>query len=130
MIYLDTNILIYVLEGGYPFTLSAARELEHAQARNQQFITSTLTITEFMAGRTESPPTHPLQTVPSLTLWPVDEAIAMRAAGLQRVHSLEIGDAVHLATSLERHCELFFTNDNVLAKVAARHGKVLKPTAA
>lgn len=129
MIYLDTNILVYLLEGGYPFTISVAEELEKAHARGEGLITSVISLTEFMAGRPKTA-SNAVKTVPFLSLLPVDATIASTAATFQREHGLAIGDALHLATSIEYDCETLFTNDAKLAKAATKYVNVLQPVAA
>lgn len=129
MTYVDTNILVYLLEGGSPFTVSVAKELQRLADEQRAIVTSVLTFTEFMTGH-EASATDTLKSVPRLDFMPLDEHIALRAAALQRDHRISIGDAIHLATCAELGCTQFFTNDARLAKVATEYCKVLKPAAA
>jgi predicted nucleic acid-binding protein len=129
VVYLDTVILIYLLEGHPSFGQSIATELTRLESQGQTFTTSVLTITEYLAGTSETT-TEALKQIQRLSFVAVDEAIATRSADLQREHGLKIGDAIHLATCLERGCELFFTNDQKLAKAAKDYCVVLRPAAA
>jgi predicted nucleic acid-binding protein len=55
--------------------------------------------------------------LPNLSLIPVDNAIARRAAELSMRHNLGTPDAVHLATALAAKAEVFITNDRKLKRV-------------
>lgn len=124
MTYLDTNILIYLMEGHPQYAQAVARELEKLAGQNGIFITSALTITEFLAG-TASSNLITLQKLPRLRFVILNEILAEHAANLQRKHQgLQIGDAVHLATAIQEGAKLFFTNDKVLIKVVAEYIKV------
>ena len=121
MTYLDTNILIYLLEGHQQYGNLVATTLEELTAQNQLLITSSITVTEFLAG-TSSSSLATLQQVPKLRFITLDEDLAERAAMLQRNQpSLQIGDAIHLATAIQEQAELFFTNDKLLAKNASNY---------
>lgn len=121
MLYLDTNILIYLLEGHPKYGPAVVKILEQAAADGQALSTSALTITEFLAG-TKSTNAAVLDQIPRLTFVLVSEEIAKRAGLLQQNHSsLKIGDALHLATALQGKAKLFVTNDALLAKVAQHY---------
>lgn len=124
MVYLDTNILIYLMEGHPQYGTQIAAALEELTGQNDMLITSAITVTEFLAG-TSSSSLVTLQQVPKLKLVGFDETLAEQAAVLQRKHSsLQIGDAIHLATALQQQTTLFFTNDKSLAKIIAKYLKV------
>lgn len=121
MTYLDTNILIYLMEGHQQYGNLVATALEELTAQNQPLITSSVTITEFLAGTTSSSLTT-LQQVPKLKFIALGENLAEQAAILQRKHlNLQIGDAIHLATAIQEQAELFFTNDKLLAKIVSNY---------
>ncbi len=129
MIYLDTNILIYLLEDYPKYAQSVEDELFRLSEEQHQFVTSLLTITEFLAG-TKGTSLSTLKQITQLRVAAINEFTAVKAAELQKHHRLNIGDAFHLATSLEQDCQLFFTNDTKLAKAAANYCEVLRPVAA
>ncbi len=129
MVYIDTMILIYLLEGNPIFFQSIASEMTRLESQGHNFISSVLALTEYLAG-TEEIDTSATSQIQNLSFIPVDAEIARLAGASQRRYGLKIGDSVHLATSIEQGCELFFTNDNKLARAAAHHGKVLRPAAA
>ena len=124
MTYLDTNILIYLMEGHRQYANEVAVALEELTAKNQPLITSSITVTEFLAGTTSSS-LATLQQVPKLRFIALDEFLAEEAANLQRKHlSLQIGDAIHLATAIQEQADLFFTNDKLLAKIVSNYLKL------
>ncbi len=124
MVYVDTNILIYLLEGkewSHPIA-------DKLTALSLPLKTSALTITEFLSGAINFEDARAsLYQMPSLVFIKVNEPIAERAADLQKNHGLKIGDALHLATAIEGDCTYFFTNDLKLAKAAGKYLAVLKP---
>jgi len=116
ILYLDTNILIYLLERHESYSAKVAEDLE-AYTKTGLLGTSTITITEFLAG-TVSSNLSTIRKIPKLSFLTLDEVLAENAALLQRKTRLQIGDAIHLATAMQLQAECFFTNDKQLAKVA------------
>ena len=126
MIYLDTNILIYLMEGHERYGKLVAASLEELTQQNELLGTSSITITEFLAGTINSN-LKTLQQVPRLRFIGLDEVLAEQAAELQRKHpALQIGDALHLSTAIGKQASLIFTNDRLLAKVASQYIPVKK----
>jgi predicted nucleic acid-binding protein len=117
MMYLDTNILIYLLEQHETYSEAVAQTLEEATQDSGTLITSAITVTEFLAG-TASSSLETLRKVPQLQFISLDDSLAEQAALLQRKNNLQIGDAIHLATALGQQADTFFTNDKHLAKIA------------
>lgn len=124
MTYLDTNILIYLLEGHQQYGNQVAAALEELTTENRILITSAVTITEFLAGTTSSS-LATLKQMPKLNFIKLDETLAEQAAILHRKHSsLQIGDAIHLATAIQEQTNLFFTNDKPFAKIISNYSTV------
>lgn len=117
MIYLDTNVLIYLMEDHGPISLKVADSLQSWRSNKQAFGTSVITITEFLAG-TKTNDRTVLQQVPHLDFYMVDQVCAEQAASLQSHHQISIGDALHLATAILHKADCLYTNDRQLAKVA------------
>jgi predicted nucleic acid-binding protein len=124
MLYLDTNILIYLFELHDPFSKQVARVLDEFTSDNKPLVTSVITITEFLAG-TDSSSLKTLHQIPNLVIIPLDESLAEDAAVLQRKHKIQIGDSLHLATAIQQQAESFFTNDKKLAKVVEKYIPVI-----
>lgn len=118
MLYIDTNILIYLLEDHGQRSQQVATALKRFSKQAHPFVTSVLTITEFLAG-TECTDSDILYKIPNLGFHPLDTVVAEQAARLQRQHDLRIGDALHLATAQTLHASRLFTNDKQLTKIAS-----------
>ena len=120
-LYLDTNILIYLLEKHEPYSKAVAKILDDfTSSNNGTLMTSAITIVEFLAG-TESKSSKILQRVPRLKFVSLDEDLAEQAGLLKRDNKLQIGDAIHLATAIHIGVEAFFTNDKHLRKAASKY---------
>jgi len=124
MLYIDTNILIYLFESHDPFSKQVARVLEEFTKANKPLVTSTITVTEFLAG-TDSSNLKTLHQVPNLIIIPLNESLAEQAAILQRKFKMQIGDSIHLATAIEQPAESFFTNDKKLASIVEKYIPVI-----
>lgn len=119
MIYVDTNILIYLLEP----TIHSSRVAEIFDAvisSGDSLVSSTLLIIEFLAG-TKGSNIDILLNLPSFEFIDLNATIAAKAAELQRSTKLTLGDASHLATALVTGCTKLITNDLGLARIAAQH---------
>ena len=124
MLYLDTNILIYLFELHDPYSKKVAIILEEFTDSGKQLVTSAVTVTEFLAGTTSSS-LETLHKVPKLNIISVDEKLAEQAAILQRNNNIKIGDSIHLATAIQQKAEAFFTNDKQLIKVIEKYMSVI-----
>lgn len=124
MLYLDTNILIYLFEKHDRFSNQVASILEKYTNQNKQLITSVITVTEFLAGTTSST-LQTLHQVPNLSIIFLDSTLAEQAAQLQRKEKINIGDAIHLATALQHNALFFFTNDRPLSKIVEKYIPVI-----
>lgn len=124
MLYIDTNILIYLFESHDLYSKKVAGILEEFTSSGKQLLTSAVTVTEFLAGTTSSS-LETLQKVPKLHIISVDENLAEHAANIQRENSIKIGDSIHLATAIQQKTEAFFTNDKKLTKVVEKYMPVI-----
>lgn len=125
MTYLDTNILIYLLEDISGLGTATVDILAKQLHDGRTLITSVLTITEYLAGALDPLASQTILALPDINFLPIDKSIATRAGNLQGEHNLKIGDAIHLASCLETKCQAFITNDRQLAKVAAKYTTVI-----
>ena len=123
MVYIDTNILIYLLENHPKYGKEVADTMTEYKDQGHEFVSSVVTITEFLSG-TEGSNAAVLQEVALLKFIDFTEATAAEAATLVRDSGANIGDAIHLATALSSHAEVFLTNDAKLAKLARKHIEV------
>ena len=122
LIYLDTNIVIYALEG-YPEYVSLLTDLFSAIDEGElTAATSELTLAEAlikpMMDGNESLERLYIETLsPSSTLSiiPINRTILIEAARLRaRSKTLHLPDAIHLATARIHQCNSFLTNDRRL----------------
>lgn len=120
MIYIDTNILIYLYEHHPVYGRRVADELTSLREQDQLLLSSTLIITECLAG-TSGVTLANLQSTANLQFIHLDEMVAEKAASLQSETSLRIGDAIHLATALIQKADVLFTNDLLFAKTAKKY---------
>lgn len=56
------------------------------------------------------------ESTPNLTVYEVDDAIALRAAELRRKYSFRLPDAIQIATAIAAKAGAFLTNDGRLEK--------------
>jgi predicted nucleic acid-binding protein len=121
LLYVDTNILIYLLERHTHYSQRVANELDNFTADpDAKLVTSAITVTEFLAG-TKSSSLATLHNVPRLELIALDAQLAEKAGDIMRKNSIQIGDAIHLATAIHLSADLLFTNDKQLIKLAEKY---------
>ena len=119
LIYLDTVIIIYAIEGKAPFKARAMNRLAAAKAAGDDLATSHLTRGECLV--------KPVRTSDQLLvadyLMFLSQTVVVdhpakvfdRMAQIRAGTNFKIPDALHLATAIESNCALFLTNDNRLA---------------
>ncbi|MCA9351019.1 PIN domain-containing protein [Candidatus Saccharibacteria bacterium] len=126
MIYLDTNILIYLFENHQEYASKVAAFLDENQKNDTPLITSVISVTELTAGN-QNITIDTLKLLQGLKIVPVDETIASLAGDLIAQDKMHIGDAIHFATALNAKCNAIYTNDDYLAKKASKKLKIIKP---
>jgi predicted nucleic acid-binding protein len=116
--YLDTNIMVYAIEGKNPWS-DILRELFHAvDARTIHAFTSELTVAEVLAkplqlGVIDLVATYEELLAPDslVRVIPIDRPILRSAAELCGRMRIKLADAIHVATALQCACEFILTND-------------------
>lgn len=126
MIYLDTNVLIYLFENHQEYASKVASFLDESQKNDTPLVTSVITITELTAGN-QNITLDTLKLLQGLKIIPVDETIASLAGDLIAQDKMHIGDAIHFATALNAKCSAIYTNDDYLAKKASKQLKIINP---
>lgn len=131
-VYLDTNIIIYAVEGFAVLEDQVKALLRALADREIVGITSELTLAEVLVkplrdGNTTLRQTYVrfLQTTPAFQVVPIRREILESAAALQANTKLKLPDAIHLATSEFARCDSFLTNDQVFKSVGAANIKIL-----
>lgn len=127
MVYLDTCILIYWIEGPAPFAARVRARLATLEAAGHRFAVSEFTRLECLV--------KPLATgdgallldyqqlflAPNLSFVPLGAQVCDRAAHIRGVHAYGAGnrysvqDSVHLAAAIQAGCASFLTHDFRLA---------------
>jgi predicted nucleic acid-binding protein len=116
-VLLDTNVLIYHLEGLAPYVELTRSLLERLAEAELESVVSALSVAELLAGPCrEGDDTKVkvarnfVQTLPNTSIATVDLEDADQAARL-RSHGLRMPDAIILATAIVRGVDAVVTND-------------------
>ena len=117
LIYLDTNIVVYLVERPLDLGSRATALITELKARGDQFAISHVVRMECKVKPLASRDHHQLGAYDAffaggalLTLELTGEVFD-RAAEIRAFHSLRALDALHLAAALVGGCEAFLTND-------------------
>ena len=119
LIYLDTAIVIYAIEGVPAFRARALARLMTAHQAGDDLMTSDLTRAECLVKPLRIP--DPLLEADYLAFLSQthvaghDAAIFDRMAAIRAANNFRVPDALHLATAVYNQCDVFLTNDNRLA---------------
>lgn len=120
LIGLDTNIFIYHFEDNSQFANYTQLIFEGLSKNKFKAVTSVISLTEvlsypsspkILAGIEES-----FRTTPNLTIWDVDQDLAVEAARIRRKYEFRLPDAVQLATALRSKAQAFVSNDKKITK--------------
>ena len=132
-IYLDTNIIIYAMEG-YPEYVSSLSSLFAAIDEGKLVaVTSELTLAESLVKPMMDDNAHlqniyleSIQSSDSLSVIPVNRQILIEAARLRaKSDMLNLPDTIHLATAHVHQCDFFLTNDKRLKALSEFHVVIL-----
>lgn len=119
--FLDTNIIIYAVEGQPALRQRARDHIGVLEAAGHRFVIGELTWTECLV--------FPLRTgdglllldyyqfllSPFIVTLPTTPAIHRRAALIRGSQRFGLADSLHLATAVEHRVDRFLTNDQSLA---------------
>lgn len=117
MLYLDTNIVIYMVEQHPTFGPSVGVRLAAAQAAGNSLMISDLTRMECLVGPLRSGDTSLENhyrfffTAANLRVVPITPAVCDRAARIRAAHRFKPMDALQLAAAVEHGANVFLTND-------------------
>lgn len=117
-VYLDANILIYVVEGLFGFG-AVVYDITRAIAGSDfHAVTSELSLAEvlvvpFRTGNDEDEATYMtmLSGRETIRVQPVESGILLDAARVRAETGSRLPDAIHLATARATRCDVFLTND-------------------
>jgi len=119
--FLDTNIIIYAVEGQPPLQQRARDHIALLEAAGHRFAVGEMTWTECLVFplRTGDGPLlldyYRFLLAPSMITLPATPAVHRRAALIRGTHHFGLADSLHLATAVEHRVDRFLTNDQNLA---------------
>jgi len=120
-IALDTNLFIYVFEQHPEFGEKAKAVLEQIEDGFVAAVASSVSLTEILVkpireGNLTLEKQYKLlfSHFPNLTILPIDNIVAERAAYLRGKYNIKTPDALIVATALVANADLFITNDQRL----------------
>lgn len=122
MIALDSSAVICLVQGIEPARAKLASLLH---LHRSELLTSTLSITECLTTGARLPPSdlrNDFETFfrrSSVRVEPVTQDVAFLAADFRGRFGLRTPDAVHLATAVVHHAEVFTTTDKVFHRCVA-----------
>ncbi len=128
--YIDSNIIIYMVEGEAGLKALAVSALDRCLREGYLLVTSEMTVGECLTGalRRDHGAVDAYRDLfdrgALLDVVDVTRAIVRRAAELAAEFNLKLLDALHVATAEAWGCEVFLTNDRGIrapAGVELRH---------
>ncbi|MBI2760506.1 MAG: PIN domain-containing protein [Chloroflexi bacterium] len=126
VVYLDTNVVIYIIEGYARYETVLRTLLAAMDTRDIMAVTSELTVAEVLVKplrdgnrRVQHAYQAFLQPSAALRLVPIDRPLLENAAALRAARSVKLPDAIHLATAGAHQCDAYLTNDEGLRSVTS-----------
>jgi predicted nucleic acid-binding protein len=124
-VYLDTNIIIYAVEG-YEIHAAPIKSLLQGLTEEEIIgVTSDLTVAEVLVkpkrdgnARLEDAYRRFLRPTKAMCTTTISREILEAAAGIRATSALRMPGAIHWATALVEHCDSFLTNDDGFKNVA------------
>ena len=120
---LDTNVIIYSLEGVLPYSELAGHVLHMMDRGLIAGSISTVVEAEVLVRPLRDRNRRAMETIelffrnsPNLVLRSVDRAVARRAAAVRASTPLRLPDSIIVATALEERCDVLIGNDGLMAK--------------
>ena len=120
LIYLDSAILIYYLDGIGPFQARAANRLTTLRAAGDQVAVSDLTRLECRVKPLQLGDTLRLSkfdgffSLPDVGIVPITTAVYDRATVIRATHGIKTLDAIHQGAAVEGGCTVLLANDTRL----------------
>ncbi|WP_341526285.1 PIN domain-containing protein [Nostoc sp. UHCC 0302] len=118
LVYLDTNIWIYALEGYPEFIQDLTQLFQSIEQGNLSAVTSELSLAEALVKPFQNQDLaqqttykQAINNSQNLIVVPVSRQVLIEAAKLRAVVKIKLPDAIHAATALLTQCSTFLTND-------------------
>jgi predicted nucleic acid-binding protein len=115
--YVDSNILIYYVEGLSELKGAAIDLLDESIDEGRSLFTSEITIGECLIGAAKRGPDMTtsyrelLHRTSFISLVPIEQRLLYRATSLGAELNIKLIDAIHVATAEALGCGVFLTND-------------------
>ena len=122
LVYLDSVIAIYRIEGDPPFKARANRRISDLELAGDQFAVSHLSRLECRLLSIRTGDVAMLAqydtffALPHVQIVPITQAVFDRATLIRATYNFKLADSLHLAAAVEAGCDLFLTNDTALAR--------------
>src|SRR4051812_48164324 len=122
LVYLDTQICIYFVEGPAAFQARAVARLAASDAAGDLFAISDLSWLECRMKPIRQGDVAWLNamemflTARTMVRVPMPTPVFERACRIRAFHNFSVTDSLHLAAAVESNCDLFLTNDLQLSK--------------
>lgn len=117
-VYVDSNVIIYYVEGEEPIQRLAQRFFEHAVEQGVELVTSELAVGECLYGAHKRERLGSIERFGTLFdrarllhLVPATLGTLKEAARFGPAHGMKLLDAIHAATAIAEGCDVFVTND-------------------
>jgi predicted nucleic acid-binding protein len=121
LVYLDTVLCIYAVEGAPAFQARARARLAAIRVAGDRPAISDLTWLECRVKPIRTGDTVALTdmetflTASDVVRVPMPTAVYERACRIRAIHNYKLADSLHLASAVESGCALFLTNDHRLS---------------
>lgn len=126
-IYLDSNILIYAVEGQHRWKQATEQMLDAIDRSIFLAVTSELALAEVLVKPIEDGDKDLIETYQrffspnsAVKTLPVDRAVLLTAAEVQGQTGTKLADAIHVATARQSGCHYFLTEDDRLGRALGR----------
>jgi predicted nucleic acid-binding protein len=136
LIYVDTEAWIYKIEKVEPFLSASIPVWQALRDKTAEVITSELTLLETLVKPIREKNheiinlyRNVLLSSRGVAVYPISRVILEEATQIRASHNLKTPDAIHAATALLYHCNLFVTNDPVFKRVPGLNAVILDEVA-
>ena len=118
-IYLDTNILIHIVEGHQRYRPVLERLVAAIEIKTLSAITCVLSLAEVLVGPlrdTDEQRVRAFEALlsadsPDIEIMPLNRELLIRSARLSADLGLKLPDAIHVAAAEQAGCSMFLTED-------------------
>ena len=122
LVYLDSVIVIYRMEGDPPFKIRANQRISDLESAGDRFAVSHLSRLECRLRSIRNGNAVMLAqydaffALPHVQIVPITQAVFDRATLIRATFNFKLADSLHLAAAVEAGCDLFLTNDAALSR--------------